>query len=248
MALYNYKTANPAFSREVWKGYTYSSNKMTVNGIFIKSLFCLTIVITSTYLTFEYFNLGIFTLSQIFYTGLACSIFFSLIIAFIHKIAPLIVPIYSTSLGILFGAVAIYSRSNYEGIPFQTIGISIATFLVVLVLYKLQIVKFSERFKSVVAVAISIIIGIYIMSWILQSFKITSPFLLADLKSYLLIVLNILISALATFTILLDFDFIERKKNHVPSYMEWVATWGLLVAIIWSYVEAFRFIKRLFFK
>ena len=45
--------------------------------------------------------------------------------------------------------------------------------------------------------------------------------------------------------LMLDFDFIERKKNHVPRYMEWVAAWGLLVTLIWVYVEALRIVKRI---
>jgi uncharacterized YccA/Bax inhibitor family protein len=59
------------------------------------------------------------------------------------------------------------------------------------------------------------------------------------------IVFNIIATIVASFTLLLDFDFIERKKNIAPKSSEWLATWGLLVSLIWLYAEILRLMNKL---
>jgi uncharacterized YccA/Bax inhibitor family protein len=244
MALYSYKTSNPAFSREVWKGYASTSNKMTVNGIILKSFFCLLLVASTTYLTWEMVAIG-YNIKLLMYGGLVGTIFFSLITAFVHRLAPLLVPLYALSLGFFLGGITIYAEAKFKGMPMQAIGVTISTFFVMLFLYKSKIIKVTERFRSVLIVAITIIMAIYALSWLLHFFDIETPFTILDSSSYLAVGFNVIGAGIAAFTLLLDFDFIERKKNHVPRYMEWVATWGLLVTLVWVYVEAFRMMKKI---
>lgn len=245
MALYTYKTSNPAFSRDVWKGYTSSSKKMTVNGIIIKSFFCLFLVASTAWFTSILQTKG-FNLNTIMYIGLVGTIFFSLLTAFIHRLAAILVPLYSLCLGLFLGGVSIFAESRFQGMPFQAIGVTITTFFAMLFLYKSKIVKVTERFRSVLIVAVAIIMSIYAISWTLNTFDISLPFsTLESNSSYLAIAFNTLAAGVAAFTLLLDFDFIERKKNHVPRYMEWVATWGLLVTLVWVYVEALRIMKKI---
>ncbi|GAB1307924.1 Bax inhibitor-1/YccA family protein [Urechidicola sp. KH5] len=244
MALYYYKTSNPAFSRDVWKGYASSSNKMTVNGIILKSFFCSLLVASATWITWQFADKG-YNPRLFMYGGLIATIFFSLITAFIHRLAPVLVPLYSFALGCFLGGLTLITESKFKGMPLQAIGVTITTFFVMLFLYKAKIVKVTERFRSVLVVAITIIMTIYAMSWTLRYFSIETPFTILDSTSYLSIGFNIIASGVAAFTLLLDFDFIERKKNHVPKYMEWVATWGLLMTLVWVYVEALRMMKKI---
>ena len=245
MALYTYKTSNPAFSKDVWKGYASTSNKMTVNGIILKSFFCLFLVASTAWFTWILQAKG-YNVNTIMYFGLIGSIFFSLLTAFIHRLASILVPLYALSLGLFLGGISIYAESKFKGMPMQAIGVTITTFFVMLFLYKSKIVKVTERFRSVLVVAISIIMTIYALSWILNTFDINAPFTtLESTSSYLTIAFNTIAAGVAAFTLLLDFDFIERKKNHVPKYMEWVATWGLLVTLVWVYVEALRIMKKI---
>jgi uncharacterized YccA/Bax inhibitor family protein len=218
---------------------------MTVNGIILKSFFCLLLVASTAWFAWTLQSKG-FNLNTIMYLGLFGSIFFSLLIAFLHRLAPVLVPLYSLSLGLFLGGVSIYAESKFKVIPMQAIGVTITTFFVMLFLYKSKIVKVTERFRSVLIVAISIIMTIYAISWSLNTFDIQLPFTaLESTSSYLTIAFNTIAAGVAAFTLLLDFDFIERKKNHVPKYMEWVATWGLLVTLVWVYVEALRIMKKI---
>ncbi|MDC9722696.1 MAG: Bax inhibitor-1/YccA family protein [Urechidicola sp.] len=244
MALYTYKTSNPAFSRDVWKGYASTSNKMTINGIIVKSFFCLILVASSTWLTWQLIGQG-YNTNLFIYGGLTGTVFFSLITAFIHRLARVLVPLYSLALGFFLGGITIYAESKFKGMPMQAIGVTITTFFVMLFLYKSKIVKVAERFRSVLIIAITIISIIYVISWTLHFFNIDTPFTILDSSSYLALGFNIIAAGVVAFTLMLDFDFIERKKNHVPRYMEWVATWGLLVTLIWVYVEALRIVKRI---
>ncbi|MFK5879605.1 MAG: Bax inhibitor-1/YccA family protein [Flavobacteriaceae bacterium] len=244
MALYTYKTSNPAFSRDVWKGYASTSNKMTVNGIIAKSFFCILLVASTTWITWEYIGKG-YNTNLFIYGGLIGTIFFSLITAFIHRLAPLLVPLYSLALGFFLGGITIYTESKFKGMPMQAIGVTITTFFVMLLLYKSKIIKVTDRLRSVLIVAITIISVIYALSWALHFFNIETPFTILDSTSYLAIGFNIIAAGVAAFTLMLDFDFIERKKNHVPRYMEWVATWGLLVTLVWVYIEALRIVKKI---
>ena len=244
MSLYNYKTTNPAFSKEVWKGYSSTSNKMTVNGIIVKSFFCIFLVASTAYLTWKTHYLG-YNINLLMYGGLIATFIFSILTAFIHRLAPVLVPLYALAQGFFLGGISIYAESKFKGMPMQAIGVTISTFLFMLFLYKARIVKVTERFRSVLFVAIAIIMTIYASSWTLRLFNIETPFTILNNTSYLIVAFNTIAAAIAAFALLLDFDFIERKKNHVPKYMEWVATWGLLVTLVWVYVEAIRLMKKI---
>ncbi|MCK5815648.1 MAG: Bax inhibitor-1/YccA family protein [Flavobacteriaceae bacterium] len=244
MASYNYKTTNPAFSRGVWRGYSSTSNKMTVNGILLKALFCIILVALSTFLTWSAIDQG-FNIHLLMYSGLIATLIFSLLTVLFHKLAPVFVPLYALALGFFLGSITVFAKSKFNEIPTQTIEITISTFLLMLFLYKARLVQVSQRIKSALVVAVAIIITIYATSWTLQFINIETPFIILDNTSYLSIAFNIIAAGVVVFTLLLDFDFIERKKNHAPKYMEWVATWGLLITIVWVYIEAIILIKRM---
>ena len=244
MAIYSYKSSNPAFSRDVWKGYSSTSNKMTVNGVILKSFFCIVLVASTAWLTWNLHSQG-YNINILMYGGLGAALLFSLLTAFIHRMAPILVPLYALAQGLFLGGISIYAEAKFKGLPLQAIGVTITTFFVMLFLYKSKIIRVTEQFRSLLIVAISIIMSIYTVSWSLTYFNIDTPFSIIGSSSYLSIIFNTIGAGVAAFTLLLDFDFIERKKNHVPRYMEWVATWGLLVTLVWVYVEAFRLMKKI---
>lgn len=217
---------------------------MTVNGIILKSFFCIFLVASTAYLTWKLHYLG-YNINLLMYGGLAATLIFSLLTAFVHRLAPILVPLYALAQGFFLGGITIYAESKFKGMPMQAIGVTISTFLLMLFLYKARIVKVTERFRSVLFVAIALIMSIYAISWTLMIFDIQTPFTILDSSSYLAIAFNVIAAGVAAFALLLDFDFIERKKNHVPRYMEWVATWGLLVTLVWVYVEALRLMKKM---
>lgn len=112
-----------------------------------------------------------------------------------------------------------------------------------LILYMLRIINVTRKLRSFIITATITIMVIYFISWILSFFGINTSFIYGT--SNFAIIFNIIAASVAALALLLDFDFIEKKVNHVPKYMEWVATWGLLVTLIWLYVEVLRLMKKL---
>jgi uncharacterized YccA/Bax inhibitor family protein len=112
-----------------------------------------------------------------------------------------------------------------------------------LFLYQTRIIVVTKRLRTIVVTAAASIFVIYIVSWILSFFGIYNPFIWGT--SWVAIGFNVIAAIVAAFTLLLDFSFIENQKNKAPKYKEWMATWGLLVSLIWLYVEILRFLQKL---
>ena len=241
MSLLNYRTSNPAFSSYVWKRAS-SKAKMTLNGIFIKSLFSILLVGLTTWYVWDLVEKGA-NVKWYISGGLLAAIFFSLLTSFKRKWAHITTPLYALSKGLFLGGISAYAELKFPGMPMKAVSITILTFFVMLILYKAKIVIVTKQFRSVVISAAITIIFIYIINWILNIFDLNLPFVWGT--SWFAIGFNIIAAMVASFSLLLDFDFIDRKLYKAPKYYEWVATWGLLVTLIWLYVEVLRLMKKL---
>lgn len=111
-----------------------------------------------------------------------------------------------------------------------------------LLLYQWRVIVVTKKLRSVIITATISIMVVYLISFILGFFGIKS-YIWGT--SWLAIVFNVLAAIVASFALLLDFDYIERYKNKAPKYKEWLATWGLLATLIWLYVEVLRLMQKL---
>jgi len=129
----------------------------------------------------------------------------------------------------------------FEGIVFQAAGLTLSTVVVMLVVYKTGLIKVTAKFKSVMVMLIGAVMLYYVSSFILGLFGIhishfyhTGP---------IAIVVCIAIIVIAALSLLMDFDLIEKCVSaQAPKYMEWYASFGILVTIIWLYIEFLRLI------
>lgn len=238
----NYRTSNPAFSNYVWKNYNSKSAKMTLNGIFFKSLFSIMLVGLTTWYVWDLVYKGV---NVTWYTsgGMLAAIVFSLLTSFKRTWAPVTTPLYALSKGLFLGGISAYAELKFEGMPMRAVSVTILTFFIMLILYKTNIVVVTKKFRSVLITAIITIMTIYILQWIVSFFDIHFPLIWGT--SWFAIGFNVIAALVASFSLLLDFDFIDRKLYRAPKYYEWVATWGLLVTLIWLYVEVLRLMKKL---
>lgn len=241
MSLLNYRTSNPAFSKYVWES-NKSTSKMTLNGIFIKSLLSIILVGITTWYVWNLVYKGV-DVKWFTSGGLLAAIVFSLLTSFKRKWAPITTPLYALAKGFFLGGISAYAEIKFKGMPMQAVSVTILTFFVMLVLYKARIIIVTKRFRSVIITSIITIITIYIINWILRIFDLSLPFIWGT--SWFAIGFNVIAALVASFSLLLDFDFIDRKLNKAPKYYEWVATWGLLVTLIWLYIEVLRLMKKL---
>ncbi|MBT8252912.1 MAG: Bax inhibitor-1/YccA family protein [Bacteroidia bacterium] len=241
MSLSNYKTSNPAFSDYFWGRGKDSTRKLTVGGILLKSLISILIIALIIAYVWKLQSEGVivrwFTLG-----GMLSAIVISIIISVRKHWAYFLVPLYAVAKGCFLGGFTAYVKSRFPDLPFQAIGVTVVTFFTVLILYQLRLIVVTKKLRSVIVTSVASIFMVYIVSWILSFFGIRS-FIWGT--SWVAIVFNIIAAIVASFTLLLDFDFIERKKNKAPKSLEWLATWGLLFSLVWLYAEILRLMNKL---
>lgn len=238
-------TSNPVFNSYFWKNSYKSSNRMTLGGVFIKTFYTLFLVSLAAWYVWNLAKQGE-SVKYYIYGGLLIAIFFSILTSYKKRWAPVTVPIYALAKGFFLGGISAYADSQFSGMPMQAVKVSIIAFFVMLFLYKLGIIKVTQQFRSLIYSAIATIMVIYIISFILRLFNIQLGIIYGT--SWFSIGFTLIAATVASFSLLLDFDYIERQLNHAPKYMEWVATWGILVSLIWLYVEVLRLMKKLAIK
>ncbi|WP_456441902.1 Bax inhibitor-1/YccA family protein [Psychroserpens sp.] len=241
MRLSNYKTNNPVFSEYFWENQKGSNKKMTVSGILIKSILCILVIAAITAYIWKLNEDGMpvkwFTLG-----GMLAAIIISVIISVRQHWAPFLVPLYTIAKGVFLGGFSAYAHKHFPEMPYQAIGVTIVTFFVMLLLYQTRIIVVTKKLRSVIITATVSIMVVYIISLVLNFFGIKS-YIWGT--SWFAIIFNCIAAIVASFALLLDFDYIERYKNKAPKFKEWLATWGLLATLIWLYVEILRLMQKL---
>ncbi|WGD35503.1 Bax inhibitor-1/YccA family protein [Olleya sp. YS] len=234
------KTSNPAFSNYFWNTSSGSFKKMTVTGILLKTLFCLLVITSIVVAIWKLYANG--TNIKWFATGgMLGAIIISIVISVRQHWAHILVPLYAVAKGFFLGGITAYAQASFPNLPYQAIGVTLVTFFVVLFLYQTRLIVVTNKVKSLIITVCTSIFVVYLISWILGFFGIKS-FIWGT--SWLAIGFNIFAAIFAALSLLLDFDYIERQKNRAPKYKEWMATWGLLVTIVWLYVEILRLMKK----
>lgn len=160
--------------------------------------------------------------------------------------AKILGPVYALAQGVFIGAISHAYEGYQKGIVIQAVGATIGVFFVMLFLYRTNIIKVTDRFRRIVVGATLGIMLFYGVSLLINLFGGEVSFLRADNTSPLSIGFSFLVAGLAAFNLALDFDFIERgAKQGLPKQLEWVAAVGLLVTIVWLYLEILRLLSKL---
>ncbi|HTO00703.1 MAG TPA: Bax inhibitor-1/YccA family protein, partial [Microthrixaceae bacterium] len=152
---------------------------------------------------------------------------------------------YALAEGFVLGAISHLYDSQFDGIVVQAIFATFGVFLVMLVLYGLRILRATPKFvKGVVAATFGIMI-MYLLSWVMSIFSSSfTPFWAST--SAFGIIISIVIVVVASLNLILDFDFIERgSKNNLPAYMDWYAAFGLVLTLVWLYLEMLRLLSKI---
>lgn len=219
------------------------SKPMTAQGSVSKTLFLLAIVILCGLYTW---NMGAQGFTDRLYIITAGSAIFGFILAiftsFNPKASMFTGILYAVCEGFFLGAVSCVFDSAYNGIVVQAVGATLTTALSMLILYKLNIFRATEKFKKIVLTA-TMGIGIYYLIAIIAGFL---GHAIIPLGSLIGIGISAFVCGVAAFNLIIDFDFIERgSQNMLPDYYEWYGAFGLLVTLVWLYVELLRLFAQL---
>ena len=153
-------------------------------------------------------------------------------------------PVYAIGEGYFLGVISKAYENYQNGIVLQAIGATLGVFAVMLVLYRTQIIKVTDRFRKVVITATLGLMVFYLFSFIINLFGGGVSFLHST--SLLSIGFSIFAAGLAAMNLAIDFDFIERgAKQGLPKGMEWFAAVALVVTLVWLYLELLRLLSKL---
>jgi uncharacterized YccA/Bax inhibitor family protein len=160
------------------------------------------------------------------------------------QIARFVAPVYAVLEGLFVGAVSHAYETWQDGIVLAAVGATLGVFTVMLLLYRFRIIKVTQRLRSIIISATLGLMAFYLVSWVLSLFDVNISII--NSTSGLGIAFSVLAAGLAAFNLLLDFDLIERgAKAGAPAYMNWFAALGLMVTIVWLYLEMLRLLSKL---
>ena len=184
------------------------------------------------------------TIPMLAWGGLIVGIGLTFLLMFKPHLAKFIAPVYAIAEGFFVGAISRAYENIYDGLVVQAAGMTLAVFAVMLVLYRTGVIKVTERFRKIVVTATIGVMVFYGVSMLISLFGGSVSFLSSP--SLLGIGFSVLVAGLAAFNLALDFDFIEKgSKQGLDKNFEWYAAFGLLVTIIWLYLELLRLLAKL---
>jgi uncharacterized YccA/Bax inhibitor family protein len=166
-------------------------------------------------------------------------------------LAPWTSPVYAAMEGVALGMVSQFVEMRYgkamPGIALQAVMLTAGTLLVMLVLYGNRIIRVTDRLKAGVIMATGSVCLFYFVSSMLMLFGVHIPFVFSVFTGTTIgIGFSLFVVGLAAFNLLLDFDFIEEAAaRQAPKYMEWYGAFGLLLTLVWLYLEMLRLLAKI---
>jgi len=236
----SFRSGNPVLSKNTFSSASDISDVMTINGTVNKTAISLLLLVGTGYLTFSVINTGIL---------IACGIggfIIAIITVFKKEWAPFTVPIYAILEGGLLGGVSFMFNSLYDGIVTDAIFLTVGILLSLLVAYRSGYIKATENFKLGIFAATGGIAIVYLVNFVMGFFGSSMGIMQIDNASPMSIGFSVVVVIIAALNLVLDFDFIEEgAEKGAPKYMEWYGAFGLLVTLIWLYLEILRLLAKL---
>ena len=216
---------------------------MTVNGTINKSLTMLLLLMATATLTWV-MTAGGYNPMPFLIGGGVVGFILVLVASFKPQLSGYLAPGYAVFEGLFIGAVSALFEAMYPGIVIQAVGATFTTFLVCFLLYKYKVVTVTEKFKSIVIGATITIAIFYVITWLLSMFTSFQPVHYGN--SLMSIGISVIVIVVAALNLFLDFDQIEKgAEKQLPKYMEWFGAMGLMITLVWLYIEFLRLFSKL---
>jgi uncharacterized YccA/Bax inhibitor family protein len=234
------RSGNPVLSKNTFAGAERITEKMTIEGTVNKTAISLFLLIGTGYLTFEVMN------PILLITCGVGGFIVAIITIFKKEWAPVTVPIYAILEGGLLGGISYMYNTMYDGIVTNAIYLTIGILLSLLMTYRSGLIKPSENFKLGIAAATGGIAIVYLINFVMGFFGSGMGVMSTNNSSMISIGFSLVVIVIAALNLVLDFDFIEEgAEKGAPKYMEWYGAFGLLVTLIWLYLEILRLLAKL---
>jgi len=248
-----FKSGNPTLTEKMFdKSLELDASlqgSMTVRGAMNKFGFMMIMLIAgAAYNWHLYEEMKQDTMQTLMYVGVFGGLITAIAISFKPNWAPFLAPIYALLEGLFIGGISVIMNAafakSYPGLVIQAVGLTFGVAISMFILYNFRIIKATERFKSVIFTA-TLGVGIfYLLTMVLRLFGVNVSFMYDS--SLLSIGISLFVVAIAALNLILDFDMIEQgAERGAPKFMEWYGAFGLMVTIIWLYIEMLRLLSKL---
>jgi uncharacterized YccA/Bax inhibitor family protein len=239
------RTSNPALNAKTFERYgpIAAGEGMTIEGTVNRTGFLLLVLVATATWTWLQTFAGVPTQGYL-WGGLLGGFVVALITIFKPAVSPFTAPVYAALEGLALGAISAIAEARYPGVVIQAVGLTFGTLFALLIAYRSRLIPVTENFKLGIVAATGGIAVFYLVAMGLGFFGIRIAFLHEG--SALGIGFSLFVIVIAALNLVLDFDFIEKGAEHgAPKYMEWYGAFGLMVTLIWLYLEILRLLSKL---
>ncbi len=236
------RSGNPALSKRTFNNLKSTTGEvMTLDGTVNKTAISLAILLFAAYYTYSN------AIMDYVLIGLIGGFIVALVTIFKKEWSPITVPIYAVLEGLYLGGVSkIFGNMFEPGIVPQAICLTLGILIALLFAYKTKIIKVTENFKLGVFAATAGILVVYLISILMSAFGGRGlPIMDPTNTSMISIGFSLFVVGIASLNLVMDFDFIEQGvENGAPKYMEWYGAFGLLMTLIWLYLEILKLLAK----
>lgn len=243
-------TGNPVLSENIFRNTAHTGKGvMTIGGTATKTLLLLLLVVAGAAYTWKIFydSANPAAVQGWMIGGAIVGFILAMIISFKPKAAPALAPIYAAAEGLFLGGIsAMFNNAFAETAPnivINSVSLTLLTAFIMFTVYRSGLIKVNGTFMKIMTIALITIMVFYLGSWILSMFGVNMS-ILHD-SSPLSIGISIVIVGVAAFSLLMDYNFIEKSAAMgAPKYMEWYGAFGLIVTLVWLYLEILKLLAK----
>ena len=239
---------NPLLNRKYFESQNLRRNSQdvaTVNGTLNKCFASFVLLFISALIGWKFLveTPGLATLFLIIFSVL--TFIFSLIIIFVKKTSRVLVPVYSVLEGFTLGVISAVVQISFEVQVINAVLLTAFISFLMFFVYRREIIKVTKKFRIALFCATLSIFFVYLFTFILGFFNVQIPYIHGS--GDFGIIFSLVIIAIASFNLLIDFDNIYglNKKYNLPKYFEWYFAFGLLITVVWMYIEILRLLIKL---
>ena len=250
MALF--QSGNPTLSQKIFERSVDSTDSgvMTVRGSITKFGFLMLMVIAGAAYTWNMYELKPQTMTTMLWVGLIGGLVTGLVVSFKPTLAKYLAPAYGLLEGFVIGALSAIVNgmfaTKYPNLVLTAVGLTFGVALAMFLLYNFRIIRPTQKFRAIIMGSVLGIMLFYLITIVLSAFGVHMQFMSITDSSPLGIGISLFVVAIAAMSLILDFENIEvGAQSGAPKYMEWYSAWGLLVTMVWLYIEVLKLLSRL---
>lgn len=242
------RSGNPGLNDKTFSGLPRplaADQRMTLQGAINKSFLLLVVLLVGAFWPWsQYLSTGDASVAG---TSILVGVFggfvLGLIISFKATTAPYLALPYAALEGLAMGGISALLERRYPGIAIQAVGLTFGVLAVLLAAYSMRLIRVTQQFRAIIIGATGAIALVYLVTMVLGFFHVNVPVL--NDSTPLGIIISLVICGVAAMNLLLDFDLIESGvAQGAPRYMEWYSAFGLLVTLVWLYMEILRLLAK----